>query len=90
MAQDVGGSSPLSHPLILRFLEKNKNVSMNRIVLIDESLCISCGACIEICPKKIFFIDNKTQKCNVSEEEKCDKIKGCEKICPTEAIKIKD
>ena len=61
---------------------------MNKIVLIDEGLCIGCDACVELCPKKILHIDGKTSKCKVSDESKCDRLRGCVKICPVDAIKI--
>jgi len=25
---------------------------MNRIVIVDDKLCIGCGACVSLCPKK--------------------------------------
>jgi len=59
---------------------------MNEIVIIDEKLCIGCGACVEICPQKILYI--KDDICKVTDEGKCDKLKGCEKVCPTDAIKM--
>lgn len=61
---------------------------MNKTVIIDEDLCIGCGACVELCPQKILYIDEKTGKCKVSDESKCDKQAGCERVCPVEAIKI--
>lgn len=61
---------------------------MNKIVVIDEELCIGCGACVELCPKKILYIDEKSAKCKVSDESKCDRLRGCEKICPVSAMKI--
>jgi len=61
---------------------------MNRIVIISEELCIGCGACVELCPKKILYIDGKSSKCKVTDEAKCDRLRGCEKICPVNAIKI--
>jgi NAD-dependent dihydropyrimidine dehydrogenase PreA subunit len=36
---------------------------MNKIVIIDEELCIGCGACVSLCPKKILYIDDKSGKC---------------------------
>jgi len=61
---------------------------MNKIVLINEELCIGCGACAALCPKKILYIDEKSGKCKVSDESKCDHLRGCEKVCPVAAIKI--
>ena len=61
---------------------------MNKIVRIDEELCIGCGECVSLCPKKILYIDDKSGKCKVSEETKCDRLRGCVKVCPVKAIKI--
>jgi len=61
---------------------------MSKIVLINEKLCIGCGACVELCPKKILYIDEKSGKCKVKDESKCDRLRGCEKACPVSAIKI--
>ncbi len=61
---------------------------MNKIVRIDEEICIGCGACVELCPNKILFIDKKSGKCKVSDESRCDRLRGCEKACPVSAIKI--
>jgi len=61
---------------------------MNKIVNIDEELCIGCGACVLLCPKKILYIDEKSGKCKVSDESKCDRLRGCEKVCPVDALRI--
>lgn len=62
---------------------------MNKIVIIDEILCIGCAKCVKLCPKRILYIDVRTKKCKVTDETKCDKLRGCEKICPQKAIRIK-
>ncbi|MCX5712793.1 MAG: 4Fe-4S binding protein [Candidatus Omnitrophica bacterium] len=62
---------------------------MNKIVIINEDLCIGCAKCVELCPKKILYIDTNTKKCKVSDETKCDKLAGCQRVCPVKAIKIK-
>ena len=62
---------------------------MNKIVIIHEDLCIGCAKCVELCPKKILYIDKSTQKCKISDEIKCDKLAGCQRVCPVKAIKIK-
>ena len=61
---------------------------MNKVVLINEGLCIGCGQCVELCPKKILFIDEASQKCRVTDETKCDRLAGCEHVCPVQAIWI--
>lgn len=65
-----------------------KDLAMNKIVLIDENLCVGCEKCVKLCPKKILLIDKTTGKCKVTDETQCDKRRGCEKVCPTSAIKI--
>ena len=61
---------------------------MGKVVTIDKELCTGCSACVDICPKKILYIDKKLNICQVTDEAKCDKFRGCEKVCPVEAIKI--
>ena len=61
---------------------------MNKIVLIDPDKCIGCKVCVNLCPQKILFINEKTGICDVTDETKCDKLRGCERKCPTDAIKI--
>ena len=61
---------------------------MNKTVIIDEELCISCGACVSLCPKKILYIDEKSGKCKVTDESKCDRLRGCVRVCPVDALKI--
>jgi len=63
-------------------------MDMNKIVVIDARLCIGCGACASLCPKKILSIDEHSGKCKVSDESKCDRLRGCVEICPTAALKI--
>ena len=55
-------------------------------MIIDSDKCIGCNACVEICPNKILYI--KDDVCKVADESRCDKSKGCEKVCPSGAIKI--
>ena len=61
---------------------------MNKVVIIDADKCIGCGVCVEICPAKILYLDKNSGKCKVTYENKCDKLQGCERICPSGAIKI--
>jgi ferredoxin len=58
------------------------------IVKIDRELCIGCGVCVDMCPQKILFIESVSGKCGVTDEKKCDRLAGCERACPVDAIKI--
>lgn len=61
---------------------------MNKIVQIDEILCVGCGACVSLCPKKILYMNKENGKCKVTDESRCDRLRGCERVCPADAIKI--
>ncbi len=61
---------------------------MKKTVEIDNDLCIGCVEGVKVCPRKILYIDKDTNKCMVTDESRCDKLRGCEKKCPTKAIKI--
>ena len=61
---------------------------LNKIVLIDEEKCISCGLCVDMCPMKILYLDDESGKCQVTDENKCDRLAGCARVCPVEAIEI--
>jgi Na+-translocating ferredoxin:NAD+ oxidoreductase subunit B len=62
---------------------------MNAIVVIDESKCTGCGACAELCPRKILYVDEQARKCRVTDETLCDKRRGCERVCKFDAITIR-
>jgi len=50
---------------------------------INPKKCISCGACISVCPNKaISFKDSKA----FIDQKKCKKCYECIEICPVKAI----
>ncbi|MBN1621276.1 MAG: 4Fe-4S binding protein [Endomicrobiales bacterium] len=61
---------------------------MSANIDINKDLCIGCGKCMFMCPRRILFLNQNTNKCEVSEQSKCDKLRGCERVCPTKAIRI--
>jgi NAD-dependent dihydropyrimidine dehydrogenase PreA subunit len=56
------------------------------MVKIDEQSCIGCGACTDACPQQILYLDAGV--CKVSEQEKCQRCKDCESVCPMDAIEV--
>ncbi len=60
---------------------------MNNIVIINTGLCIGCEVCVDLCPARILYLDDDGICC-VSDESRCDRLRGCERQCPTRAIKI--
>ena len=53
--------------------------------MVDEKKCITCGACISICPVgAIKIVDNKA----TINPKKCIKCNSCAQFCPVGAIEI--
>jgi len=61
-------------------------------VIVDQDVCIGCGACEEICPA-VFHLDEEIGKSVVIDEEACEYAGCCEAAeenCPVEAITLED
>jgi ferredoxin len=60
-------------------------------VIVDQEVCIGCGACQEICPA-VFHVNENLGKSEVIDEEACEFVGCCEAAeenCPVQAIKVK-
>ncbi len=62
-------------------------------IIIDKSLCKSCGICVEFCPVKILYIGDDVNEygyryVKVSDANKCTLCYLCERYCPEFAIKV--
>ncbi len=68
-------------------LFREKGVEVRRLMKLiawDEKRCIHCGACISVCPTKVFTFDPSW---NINlEEEKCIRCEICVKACPLSAL----
>ncbi|MDO7785937.1 ferredoxin [Desulforamulus aquiferis] len=58
--------------------------------VVDQDLCISCGACIDVCPEVYEWNDDDKAHAIVDEvpEGQEDSAKEAAESCPTEAIKV--
>ena len=52
----------------------------------DESLCISCGMCVEVCPHEVFALDGKAR---IIDRDRCMECGACAKNCSAGAISVK-
>lgn len=63
---------------------------MSKKIIIDQELCVGCGACESLCPEVFKLRDDG--KAEVTDENGCEKC-DCEMIahsCPVGAIKIEE
>jgi heterodisulfide reductase subunit A-like polyferredoxin len=54
-------------------------------VIINEEICVNCGACIDECSEQAISCDNDS---TVISKEVCNKCKKCLECCPVEAINV--
>ncbi len=73
--------------VIKAFRKRGATVSIPKLIEIDSEECISCGACITLCPVEAITLDNDALV--VFNEEKClgSTCSACVEACPLRAIK---
>lgn len=80
---DLDVDCPNDH-LILGMDRQKKAEVTQMVPVLDESKCIKCGKCAEVCKSgAIVFVKNKFP---IFFEEQCSGCTACEKICPMGAI----
>ena len=73
--------------VVKAFRERGATVSIPKLIEIDSDKCISCGACITLCPVEAITMDEDASV--VFNQEKClgSTCSACVDACPARAIK---
>ena len=61
---------------------------MKKLALVDQNICVACGACAKTCPKGAISIYRGCYA--IVDEGKCVGCGLCGKACPAECISIKE
>ncbi len=64
------------------------------MIVIAEDLCKGCGLCVDACPKKILYIDEKKRNkggyhpVEITSQEECISCALCAEVCPDVVIEV--
>ena len=73
--------------VVKAFRKRGASVSIPKLIEVDSEKCVSCGACVTLCPVEAITIDEGASV--VFDKEKCigSICSACVDACPTRAIK---
>ena len=57
--------------------------------VIDETLCVRCGICYDICPQDCFSFENKEEPPDLQYPRECWHCGVCVIDCPEDAVRLK-
>ena len=66
--------------MVHRYLEKVVTLTL------DTERCIGCGRCAEVCPHRVFRVENR--KAVIRSRDLCMECGACAINCPAEAISV--
>ena len=56
---------------------------------LDSSKCTGCGRCVEVCPHRVFAIENTNgRKAEILNKDSCMECGACAKNCLAEAVTV--
>ena len=53
---------------------------------LNESACIGCGKCLEVCPHQVFSLADK--RVRLADRDACMECGACKRNCPVNAISV--
>lgn len=73
--------------VVKAFRKRGATVSIPKLIEVDSEKCVSCGACVTLCPVEAITIDEDASV--VFDKEKCigSICSACVDACPSRAIK---
>ena len=73
--------------IVKAFRKRGATVSLPKLIEVDSEKCVSCGACVTLCPVEAITIDEDSSI--VFNKDKCvgSTCSACVDACPTRAIK---
>ena len=73
--------------LVREFRKRGASVSIPKLIEVDSEKCLSCGACVTLCPVEAITMDEDGSV--VFDKEKClgSTCSACVDACPSRAIK---
>jgi Fe-S-cluster-containing hydrogenase component 2 len=73
--------------VVKAFRKRGATVSIPKLIEVDSEKCVSCGACVTLCPVEAITIDEDASV--VFNKEKCigSICSACVDACPSRAIK---
>ena len=56
-------------------------------LMLDESRCVGCGICAEVCPHTVFRIRNR--KAHIADADLCMECGACARNCAAQALTVR-
>jgi len=53
---------------------------------LDQSRCIGCGRCLEVCPHQVFSMEDRLA--TLADRDACMECGACAGNCPVEALRV--
>lgn len=66
---------------------KNEYLKGVSTLRLEDSSCIGCGMCINVCPHEVFIL--KDSKVEIIDKDRCMECGACARNCPVSAIGVK-
>lgn len=66
---------------------KHKYIKNVATLKLDQSKCVGCGRCIEVCPHSVFRMEGR--KAAIEDLDSCMECGACDRNCPVKAVEVK-